>query len=150
MPHAVVSNYSHIVFGPKRRRGSISSDIEEELSGYIGGVLKTDQCRLIKAGGMPDHIHLLVKLHSSVSIAKCVQKIKSNSSRWIKSKGVKYKNFKWQDGYAAFSVSYSQLPRVKEYIENQKKHHRKRNFKEELRALFAVHNLEFDEEEFGD
>ncbi len=84
MSHSLVEQLNHIVFGTKGRRGLITADIRDEVHAYIGGILRSEKCRLIKAGGMPDHIHLLAELHASLSVADCVKKVKCNSSRWIK------------------------------------------------------------------
>jgi REP element-mobilizing transposase RayT len=91
-----------------------------------------------------DDIDFTVFFAASV-LATCVQKIKTNTSRWLKRRFPTHSKFAWQKGYAAFSVSPSQIPNVKAYIENQEEHHRKRSFREELRDLLRAHNLEFDE-----
>ena len=142
MSHSLVKQLNHIVFATKGRRSLISPGMRDELQAYIGGILKSMNCRLIKAGGRPDHIHLLVELSASVSVAACVQKVKCNSSRWIKIRFPQRRNFAWQEGYGAFSESYSELPFLKSYIENQELHHRNVAFKEEFRRLALEHGLD--------
>ena len=92
-------------------------------------------------GGTTDHVHLLLGLPADVSIAKAVNLLKSNSSRWRNECGSK---FAWQRGCAAFSVSISNLASVTEYIQNQEQHHQRRDFKQEFLALLQRHKIEFD------
>lgn len=94
---------------------------------------------------MPDHVHLLISLGRETSISELVRELKSNSSRWIHETFPNQRNFAWQSGYAAFSVSPSRLEEVRKYIENQAEHHRTRTFQEEFRELLKRHNLAFDE-----
>ena len=122
----------------------IRTHVRDELCAYTGGVLRAEKCRLIKAGGTSDHIHLLAELNATLPVATCVQRVKTSTSRWLKRRFKTLSKFAWQEGYAAFSVSPSQIPRVKAYIENQQEHHRKRSFKEELQELLQAHNVRFD------
>ena len=120
----------------------LRTEIRDELHAYAGGVLRSEKCRLLKAGGISDHIHILAQLSATLSVATCVQKIKTNTSRWLKRRFIGHSKFAWQEGYAAFSASPSQIPKVKAYIENQEEHHRKRSFTEELRDLLRAYNLD--------
>ena len=74
-----------------------------------------------------------------------MEEIKKETSKWIKTKGKQYEKFYWQDGYGIFSVNPSELEKVIEYIDNQKKHHKKRTFQEELLAFLKKYNVEYDE-----
>ena len=58
---------------------------------------------------------------------------------------LEYRDFAWQSGYAAFSVSQSNVKAVMEYIVTQEEHHRKIGFQDELRALLRRHEIEWDE-----
>jgi hypothetical protein len=78
-------------------------------------------------------------------LKKIVEEVKKSSSKWMKTDGTKNRVFYWQNGYAAFSVSASNVPDVRRYIENQREHHRKMLFQEELRTLLTRHDVEFDE-----
>jgi REP element-mobilizing transposase RayT len=95
----------------------------------------------VEIGGVEDHVHILAKLHPTIAISDCLEKLKSNSSKWAKS--VK-RSFGWQGGYAAFTVSESQIERVRQYIQNQREHHRKSSFEEELRMLLQAHGVAYD------
>lgn len=108
-------------------------------------MLRDRKCSLLAAGGMPDHIHLLVSLHSTLSKAKLVNAIKSVSSKWIKQNIAGQRDFQWQKEYGSFSVSFSQEPTVNRYINNQLKHHRQRGYKTEFRELLTRHRIEFKE-----
>ncbi len=120
MPQSLSSLIFHFVFSTRHRKGQISREIEPALYKYIAGVLRSKQSRLLTAGGMPDHLHLLVSLDRQISISEALRDIKSNSSRWIRRHFPNRSRFGWQTGYAAFSVSFSQIQPVRHYIENQK------------------------------
>ncbi|MEK6281120.1 MAG: transposase [Acidobacteriota bacterium] len=108
------------------------------------GIMRKKKGKLLSAGGMFDHIHLYASMPSTISIADFVNAVKSNSSRWIHESFARLRNFAWQEGYGAFSVSKSEEGRVVRYISNQEDHHRKRTFKEELVALLEKHGIEYD------
>lgn len=134
----------HIVFSTKERRPFIYESIEQELYQYVGGIVRNLQGVLLEIGGMSDHVHLLMKLKPIHCLAELMRDLKANSSAWC---GERVAGFVWQDGYAAFSVSESQMPVVANYIRNQKQHHRTRDFKEELEAIFERHGVKFDREQ---
>jgi REP element-mobilizing transposase RayT len=134
----------HIAFSTKERRQLITSIIEPELYRYIGGILRNLEGDLLEINGMSDHIHLLVKLKPKYAISDIVRDVKANSSGWLNERARLYK-FGWQDGFAAFSVSQSQAPRVGGYIRNQKTRHRRQSFQEELVALLTKNCIEYDE-----
>jgi putative transposase len=133
----------HIVFSTKGRRPYITTAIEEELYRYLGGTIRNLQGTLLEAGGMPDHVHLLAKLKPIHRLSDFMREVKANSSGWL---GERVPRFAWQDGYSAFSVSESQVDSVRGYLRRQKDHHRERDFKEELEALFERHGVMFDRE----
>ena len=118
--------------------------MRDDLYSYIGGIMKNKKAKLISAGGTFDHIHLYASMPSTISIADFVNAVKSNSSRWIHESFSSLRNFAWQEGYGAFSVSKSEEARVVRYILNQEEHHRKRTFKEELVGLLDKHGIAYD------
>jgi putative transposase len=122
MAHTYANIFIHCVFSTKERRSLIPAARAAELYAYLGGIARGEGFSLIAAGGTTNHIHLLFALPASCTLAHAVQKLKGSSSRWMGD------GFFWQEGYGAFSVSSSQIEVVKEYIENQEEHHRKRNF----------------------
>ncbi len=93
---------------------------------------------------MPDHVHLVLKLIADVSVAEIVRLVKANSSKWINDNDT-IRSFAWQTGYAAFTVSESQLPKLRTYVTHQEAHHRQRTFQEEVLQLLQRHNIEYDE-----
>lgn len=145
MPQSLTCLNHHVVFSTQARRPILSSEISASLHPFIGGLLRKRRCKLLRAGGIEDHIHLLVSLHQTVSVADAVRVIKSVSSGWIHDKFERSRSFAWQSGYAAFSVSYSAIKEVCRYIDNQRQHHRKVSFQDELRAMLRVHDIEYDE-----
>ena len=145
MPGTYSQLLLHVVFSTKRRTPWITTEVAERLYPYIGGILRADQGRLLAAGGMPDHIHLLVSLGRQMAIAEALRLIKANSSKWIHETFPDQRDFAWQTGYGAFSVSYSHLETVKRYIANQADHHRTNTFQEEFITFLERHGIEYDE-----
>lgn len=135
----------HFTWSTAGREPWLEVDMREDLYSYIGGIMNNKKAKLISAGGMFDHIHLYASLPSTISVADFVNAVKSNSSRWIHESFSRLRNFAWQEGYGAFSVSKSEQPRVVKYIGNQEEHHRKRTFKQELITLLDKHEIEYDE-----
>ena len=141
---SLVCQYTHMVFSTKGRRKMIPPRLTEQLHDRFASILQNIDSSLIQAGGIPDHRHILARIHQSHSTAEVVQKLKSISCGWIRRQPGTGK-FRWQRGYAAFSVSPSQVPWVVEYIRNQREHHRRLPFKDELRRLSEVHGFQVDE-----
>jgi putative transposase len=135
----------HIVFSTKERRRLIPTNIEDELHKYIGGIVRNLEGKLIAANGDLDHRHLLVLLKPKFAISDVIRDIKASSSAWLNDRIQLPYKFGWQDGYAAFSVSHSQLDDVERYIERQKEHHRRMTFAEEFLSLLKKNEIEYDE-----
>ena len=144
MPQSFASLHCHIVFSTKHREPSIEPEIQSRLFEYIGGILRNHSCCLIAAGGMPDHVHPLVSLGRTLAVADTVRLIKSNSSSWMHEE-LALPDFRWQNGYGAFAVSYSNVDPVKSYLANQERHHRGASFQDEFREFLRRHDLEWDE-----
>ncbi len=145
MGQSLVKNYIHIVFSTKYRQPLIDSSIETELHAYLGGICNEMECHTLKVGGYTDHIHILCMLSKKIALVKLLEEVKKSSSKWIKTKGLQYRNFYWQDGYGAFSVSPNQVDNVKNYIANQHEHHRRKNYQKEYRALLKKYDVDYDE-----
>ena len=122
----------------------IDSELERRLWPYIGGIARENRMKALAIGGTGDHVHSLLSLPGAMSFAKAVQLIKGGSSKWVHDTFTKRGNFEWQEGYAAFSVSPSQAARTIAYINNQKEHHRKKTFEEELIQLLDKHSIVYD------
>jgi len=123
----------------------INEGIRERLYEYMGGIIRGEGGVLLEIGGVPDHVHLLAKLKADTAVAVMVRLMKSNSSKWANDERLITGHFGWQTGYAAFSVSESQVTRVRKYIQTQEAHHKKVSFKDELIALLKKHRIEYDE-----
>ena len=145
MPQSLVKNYVHLVFSTKYRQPFIDKIIQPKLYAYINGICQQNECYLYAIGGIEDHIHILCLLSKKMALYKLLETVKSNSSRWIKTKGKNYQDFYWQEGYGAFSVNPSEISIVKKYIDNQEKHHKQRDFKNEFRAFLNKYEVEYDE-----
>ena len=145
MPQSLSQILVHLVFSTKNREAWLADSIRDELHAYIGGILKSKNSTLLKAGSIEDHIHLLIDHPRTESPARLVQEIKTGSSKWIKTKGPRYTKFAWQTGYGIFSVSPSHKNAVILYIENQAEHHRTVSFQDEYRILLGKHGVQFDE-----
>jgi len=145
MPQSLVKNYVHLTFSTKGRYPFINEPIKEELFSYLGGICKKLECNPILVGGHSDHIHILCLLSRKIALMDLIEKLKTNSSKWIKTKGSFYEKFYWQRGYAGFSVNEKQLDRVKHYIANQDKHHKTIPFEDEYLSFLREYNIDFEE-----
>ena len=135
----------HLVFSTKNRERVLEDAIRDDLHAYMGGIVDHDGSRLLKAGSVGDHVHLLIAHPRTCSPADLVQDIKTGSSKWLKTRGPHYGQFHWQNGYGMFSVSPSHRPTVESYLGRQAEHHRRATFQDEYRALLRKHGIEFDE-----
>ena len=146
MPQSLSAVYVHLVLSTKERRPFLKDHAAREaLHAYLGGISKTLECPPIIVGGIEDHVHLLAQFGRTITQAEWVKELKRVSNLWLKEQGRRYADFRWQGGYSAFSVSQSNLSRVKTYIANQREHHKTLDFQSELRKLLSRHNVEWDE-----
>lgn len=143
MGQSLVQNYLHIVFQTKNQEALILPEFENELYDYLGGICNNLNCPSLIVGGHLNHIHVLCRLSQNVALSQFVQKIKSSSSKWVKSKS---HSFYWQEGYGAFSVSQSQVETLINYIKNQHIHHQQKTFEEEYIDLLKKYNVDYKRE----
>ena len=122
----------------------IASDIEPELYPYMGAICRTNESSLLAIGGTENHVHMLVSLSKNVALSRVIMDVKKDSSKWIKSKGRRFAEFHWQDGYGAFSIGESQVPALKAYVARQKEKHATMTFQEELVALLEKYKVPYD------
>ena len=135
----------HLVFSTKNRQAFIKQGLQPELNRYFAGILKNLECPAIEIGSCEDHVHILFNLSRVLPLSKVVEKLKTSSSKWIKTQSPLLESFAWQNGYGAFSVSQSNVENVRDYIANQRRHHQKMTFKEELIKFLEKHDLAYDE-----
>lgn len=133
------------MFSTKHRQELILPPFEDELHAYLGGICKKLESPPIIVGGYTDHIHILCSLSKKIALMKFMEELKSNSSKWYKTKDKSLENFYWQDGYGAFSVNPWDIEKVIKYIANQKEHHSNKTFQEEYWAILKKYEMEYDE-----
>jgi REP-associated tyrosine transposase len=139
MSHAYARNHLHIIFATKGRRDLIHDT--DRLWAYIRGIARNYQIDLEAIGGIANHVHILMALPPKLSLSHAMRALKANSSKWMNENG---QHFSWQEGYAAFSVSASNLQQVADYVRNQPEHHPTRTFEEEFLALLKKHGIHAD------
>jgi putative transposase len=137
--------FYHFVFSTKERSRFIFPDIEDRVWSYIGGIAKNHRMSAVQVGGIEDHIHALVMAKPSWAPSNIAQLLKGESSKWIHEEFSDLRRFGWQDGYAVFTVSKSIVPRVVEYIRDQRVHHSTKSFEDEYLELLQLHGVEYDD-----
>jgi putative transposase len=144
MSHTYASSLFHCIFSTKERRRTIRPDLQTRLWPYLGGIARENNIKCLAVGGFEDHIHLLLSLPSTITVARTMQLIKGGSSKWIHDEFTEHQQFAWQEGYGAFSIGTSQVNDTKRYIDNQQEHHRTRTFQEEFIAILEKHAIDYD------
>jgi putative transposase len=145
MPQSLANLLVHAVFSTSDRRPLIPEEVRPDLYAYAGGILRNLNCQPVQLGGVADRVHVLFRLGRTLSLAEAMEKVKSGTSKWIKTKEGIPADFRWQAGYGAFSVSPEHEARVGRYIQEQETHHRSASFQDELRDLLREAGLEYDE-----
>ncbi len=138
----------HLVFSTYQRKRTIPSEHDKELYAYLGGTVQNLGGFVRAINGYSDHVHLLVDLPPTVSIADMVKTLKLSSSKWLHSNPHFPLWEGWGGGYAIFSVSPSNIPGVLNYVNNQKEHHSKGTFGQEMKKLFDEMGIPYDEKWF--
>lgn len=134
----------HIVFSTKNRYPSICQENERVLYNILYNLMLKEGAHVMRIGGMPDHIHILADIPATLSPAKFIQKIKQESS-FIIANSPEFPQWNgWENGYAAFSYSISDIDVIKAYISNQKEHHKKISFREEYRDWLIENGISPD------
>jgi REP element-mobilizing transposase RayT len=143
--HSFVSVHVHCVWSTKNREPSLHPKLRERLWPYLGGIARENKTKALAIGGAVDHVHILVSLPATLSVAKAIQLLKGNSSKWIHETFSEMRSFEWQEGYGAFSVGVSAVDATIAYIRNQREHHRTRTFGDEFKTMLRKHGFDFDE-----
>jgi putative transposase len=142
MSHSHVCCLVHVVFATAERRSAIHEEMQERLHAYLGGIARENGIEPLAVGGVTDHVHLLLSLPRTISVAKTVQLLKSGSSKWMHERFPGSRNFAWQEGYGAFSIGVSQRATTEKYIQAQAEHHKRISFADELKKFLAMHGIE--------
>jgi REP element-mobilizing transposase RayT len=146
MAQSLAQVHIHVIFSTKYRKPFlVDPALREEMHAYLASVMKAYESPAQIIGGTADHVHILYALSRSATIAKVIGEAKRNSSKWMKTKGGDLELFAWQNGYGAFSVSFSKVSEVRKYISDQMDHHRKMSFQEEYRLFLQKHGVDFDD-----
>ena len=145
MQQSLAKIYIHLIFSTKNRERIIPDNIRPDLHAYMGGILNSLGCSPIEINSEPDHVHLLFLMARTETISNVVGQVKKSANDWLRTKSPEFSNFFWQGGYGVFSVSQSAAEEVREYIRNQREHHKKASFQDEFRAFLKRYEIEFDE-----
>lgn len=136
----------HIVFSTKDRQPIITEKYQERLYEYIGGIIRKQGGIALAINGVEDHVHVLGKLRQDKALSDMIRDFKANASGWMHDVFPELKDFAWQNGYGAFTVSASQIGAISQYIAEQEIHHQKRSFQGEFTHLLRVNEIEFNEQ----
>ncbi len=139
------SVHIHFVFSTLNRQKLISPEIRHDLWAYMAGIASNNNMKALEIGGVSEHVHLLISMPSTLTIAKAVQLIKGNSSKWIHEEYKDMSRFAWQVGYASISVSPDRVVKTLQYIRNQEAHHRKISFREEYLRFIKEAGIPYDD-----
>jgi len=145
MAQSLSKLFVHLIFHIKNGSVEIDKTVSNELYAYMGATIKDNESIPILINGTSNHVHILCVMSKNIALSKLVEEVKRHSSRWIKTKGEQYKQFAWQGGYGAFSVSSSLHDKTKRYIENQEIHHKKMTFENEYILFMKKYGINYDE-----
>lgn len=144
MPQSLAKIWTHLIFSTKDRYPFLGDErVRNDMHAYLASILKTHNCPTLIIGGVADHIHALFVLSKNDSIANVVYELKRSSSKWAKTQGLR--KFSWQAGYGAFSVSESNVEKVRGYVARQEQHHRRKTFEEEFREFLKRYKVVYNE-----
>jgi REP element-mobilizing transposase RayT len=134
-----------LVFSTKNRRPFLDEEIQSRLHAYLATIIRNIDSPFVVVGGVADHVHILFdtgKMHAPVEF---VERVKRESSKFVKTLGHRYGEFYWQRGYGMFSVSPTHFTDVENYVRGQQEHHQKKTFQEEFREFLERYGIEYDE-----
>jgi len=143
MPQSLAKILVHVIFSTKNREPIIHPQVRPALHAYVTGILKNVQCPSVQTGGTADHLHSLLVLARTRSIAEVIEEMKKSSSAWMKQQGLR--SFFWQAGYGAFSIGESQAAEVTRYISRQEEHHHRLSFQDEFRQFLERYGVSYEE-----
>ncbi|MFZ1370704.1 MAG: IS200/IS605 family transposase [Ferruginibacter sp.] len=145
MANTYTQIHLQLIFAVQNRRSLIQESWEDRLYEYITGIVQQHTHKMIIINGMPDHLHIVIGMRPIQSLSDLMQDIKGSSSKWINDNKLSAGKFNWQEGFGAFSYSKSQLPKLIEYVKNQKEHHKKKTFIDEYKEFLKAYEVDFDE-----
>jgi len=145
MSQALAKIYLHLIFSTKNRERSLPDDVRDDLHSYMGGILHGLGCSPIEINTEPDHAHVLFVMTRTETISNVVGQLKKSSNDWLRNRDPQFRHFYWQGGYGVFSVSQSAVEEVRQYIRDQREHHKQVSFQDEFRIFLKRYEMEFDE-----
>jgi len=145
MPQSLANILIHRVFSTKYHEAVLPQSVWSSLHAYLAALSRTQGCECYQVGGVADHVHFAIRLSRTITTAKLVEAIKTESSKWIKRQAASLSEFSWQGGYGVFSVSPKRLNSLRKYIADQAEHHHVTSFQDEYRRLMDESGIEFDE-----
>jgi len=145
MSQALAKIYLHLIFSTKNRERSLPDDVRDDLHSYMGGILHGLGCSPIEINTEPDHAHVLFVMTRTETISNVVGQLKKSSNDWLRNRDPQFRHFYWQGGYGVFSVSQSAVEEVRQYIRDQREHHKQVSFQDEFRTFLKRYEMEFDE-----
>ena len=144
MANTYTQLYIQFVFSVKGRENLIRKAFRDELEKVVCGIVNNHKCKTYAIYCNPDHTHIFVGMHPTISPSKLMEQIKSGSSKWLNDQKYIHGKFAWQDGYGAFTYSRSQIDNVVKYILNQPEHHKKQSFREEYLMFLEKFEVDYD------
>ena len=145
MPQSYTNLLVHIVFGTKHREPLLEKRILPQVLDFLAAGVAEQQGITLAINGVVDHVHILAKVRQDRPLSDLLRDVKARSSGWIHRTYPELSTFAWQNGYGIFSISFSQIGSVRDYIAGQEEHHRKVSFQDEFRQLLRRYEIEFDE-----
>ncbi|MEZ6143551.1 MAG: IS200/IS605 family transposase [Zavarzinella sp.] len=137
--------YIHVVFSTKDRFPFLHSEIRARVHAYLATIARQHGCAPVEVGGMADHVHLAIRLSRTITIAKLVEELKTDSSKWIKTLSPTMDKFSWQRGYGCFSVGPADIQNLQKYIQEQEVHHKTKTFQDEFLRFCTKYGIELNE-----
>jgi putative transposase len=144
MANTYTQLYIQFVFAVRGRENLIKESFRDELEKVMSGIVNNHKCKTYAIYCNPDHTHIFIGMHPTISPSKLMEQVKSGSSKWINEKKLILGKFNWQDGYGAFSYSKSHIDNVVKYVLNQPQHHKKQTFKEEYLLFLEKFEVDYD------
>jgi putative transposase len=145
MPQSFTKLYAHLIFSTKNRQPFLDETIRPRVHGYLATIVRSIDSPYVVVGGVADHVHILFDMGKMHAPIEFVERVKRESSKFVKTLGPRYGRFYWQRGYGMFSVSPIHLADVEEYVRTQQAHHEKKTFQEEYREFLDRYGIEYDE-----
>ena len=146
MSQSLIQVYLHLVFSTKSRQPFLrNSKIRDRTHAYLATTCHNLGAPSLIVGGAEDHVHLLCRMSKVLTIANLIKELKRESSKWVKNQDDELRDFYWQAGYGAFSISPGHVDAIMEYIDQQGEHHRQETFQDEFRRLCKKYGIAIDE-----